>query len=263
MAVAVTFSTQTELEQWWWFWLLFFYFLVPANLYLYGVNDLADTDTDARNEKKTDVERRVDTAAESAVLRRWVRRSGVLGVGLAAILGARSPSLVPSLGLMLFLLGATLYSAPPVRFKARPLLDAYSNGLYLFPFVAAFGLLAPGAPLPWLALIAGWCWTTAMHAFSAIPDIGPDSAAGIATTATLLGERGTLVFVGTHWLATATIAMLIGGWWGTPVLVYPILVGVMLWKDIAAERLYWYFPYITGVVGAVLWWSILYLRVYS
>ncbi|MFM7088214.1 MAG: hypothetical protein ACKOW9_01625, partial [Candidatus Paceibacterota bacterium] len=43
----------------WRFWVLLFYFLIPANILLYGVNDLADQDTDAFNAKKDDKEGRL------------------------------------------------------------------------------------------------------------------------------------------------------------------------------------------------------------
>ncbi len=36
-----------------WFWLHFLYFTLPANLLLYGINDLFDADSDASNPKKS------------------------------------------------------------------------------------------------------------------------------------------------------------------------------------------------------------------
>ena len=42
-----------------WFFLYFFYFLILANVFLYGVNDYWDYDTDILNPKKEDKEYRV------------------------------------------------------------------------------------------------------------------------------------------------------------------------------------------------------------
>jgi len=49
-------------------------------------------------------------------------------------------------------------------------------------------LPCPGRTPPIAALAGAWLWAMGMHTFSAIPDIEPDRAAGIRTTATLLGE---------------------------------------------------------------------------
>ena len=173
---------------------LFVYFLLPANSYLYGINDVFDAEIDRRNPKKAD--REVRFTGEWA-LPVSVVVSGLLLIPVAVVL--------PPIAwgwLMGWLVLATAYSAPPVRFKTTPFLDSLSNGLYILPGAAAFAALSGSNP-PLLAVAGGWLWSMAMHTFSAIPDIDPDQEAGIRTTATVLGRPWTEVYCGVLWLAAA------------------------------------------------------------
>ena len=112
-----------------WDWMLpvwFLYFLIPANVLIYGVNDVFDYETDRRNPKKAGYEGLLEPQDHRAVL--W---SGALGtlIFLPALLWAPAFALVP---FAVFLFCATFYSAPPVRAKARPLLDmTFSAGHYV------------------------------------------------------------------------------------------------------------------------------------
>ncbi|MEF8856630.1 MAG: prenyltransferase, partial [Haloplanus sp.] len=141
---------------------LFVYFLLPANVLLYGVNDVFDADVDAENPKKEDREVRYsgDRLVPAAVL-------------ASALLVLVPVALAPPLAwpwLAGFLALGVAYSAPPLRLKTRPPLDSLSNGLYILPGAAAYAAVA-GAQPPLLAVTGGWLWTMAMHTFSAIPDI--------------------------------------------------------------------------------------------
>gem|GEM_PF-4974468 len=129
---------------------LFAYFLLPANVLLYGVNDIFDAEVDTENPKKDDKEVRWqgDRSVTAAVV-----LSGLLGVGL---LGVTPPAAWPWLVGFLFL--AVEYSAPPLRFKTTPLLDSVSNGLYILPGIAAYVVVAGGQP-PALAVVGAWLWT--------------------------------------------------------------------------------------------------------
>ncbi|WP_020222714.1 prenyltransferase, partial [Halarchaeum acidiphilum] len=157
------------------------YFLVPANVYLYGVNDVYDAKADAENPKKS--EREVRYRGERGVVA-LVALSGLLGLALAAWLPGAAPWILG------FLVLGWAYSAPP-RLKTKPPLDSLSNGLYVLPGVAAYAAVAGSLP-PLLAVLGGWVWTMAMHTFSAIPDVEPDRRAGLRTTATVLGARRAL-----------------------------------------------------------------------
>jgi 4-hydroxybenzoate polyprenyltransferase len=222
---------------------LFLYSLLPANVLLYGINDRYDQDVDAANPKKEEREARFK---EGRAVWWALGLSAALSLPLlwALPVGARW-------WLAGFLLLAWGYSAPPLRFKARPLWDSLSNGLYILPGVAAYVLLRGEAP-PAAAILAGWLWTMAMHSFSAIPDIAPDRAAGIATTATWLGARGTYGYCFLCWLGAA-LAMAWVAWpLGLLLGVYPVLVALIALRGLDVHRAYWWFPAINTGLGMAL-----------
>jgi 4-hydroxybenzoate polyprenyltransferase len=219
---------------------LFAYFLLPANVFLYGVNDVFDADVDEHNEKKDD---------------REVRYRGgrlVVGVVLAsALLAVPFAFVLPDEALLAFLafgLLATEYSAPPLRFKTTPFLDSLSNGLYVLPGVVAYAALA-GAWPPLAAVAGAWLWTMGMHTFSAIPDIEPDRAAGIETTATYLGETRTYAYCAGVWLLAAAAFGLVDPRLGAVLLVYPAFVAGVAFTDLDVDRAYWWFPALNTLVG--------------
>ncbi|WP_135535812.1 prenyltransferase [Halostella pelagica] len=222
---------------------LFAYFLVPANVYLYGINDVFDADIDAENPKKSDREVRYGGQRFVVVA---VAASGALIAVPAAVV---QPLAIP--WLVAFLLLATEYSAPPLRFKTTPFLDSMSNGLYVLPGAAAYAAVAGEHP-PMLAVAGGWLWSMAMHTFSAIPDIEPDRRAGIRTTATALGERRTYAYCAVCWTLAAAAFAALDPRAGALLAVYPLLVVAVARTNVAVDRAYWYYPAINAVVGAAL-----------
>ena len=223
---------------------LFAYFLLPANVYLYGVNDRFDREIDAGNPKKSEgpEARWRDSSAVTAV----VALSGVLGLALFPFTPRVAwPYLAGYFAL------ATAYSAPPLRFKARPWFDSLSNGLYLLPGAAAYAAIA-GVHPPAAALVGGWLWTMAMHTYSAIPDIEPDRAAGIETTATVLGARRTYLYCGGCWALAALAFGLLDPRLGALLGVYPLFLLATVGAGVDVDRAYWWFPIVNGVVGMVL-----------
>ena len=222
---------------------LFGYFLLPANVLLYGVNDIFDAEVDTENPKKDDKEVRWqgDPMVTAAVV-----VCGLLGISL---IGLTPPAAWPWLGGFLVL--AVEYSAPPFRFKTTPFLDSISNGLYILPGIAAYVVVA-GAQPPLLAVAGAWLWTMGMHTFSAIPDIEPDRAAGIRTTATALGERRTYGYVAGCWLAAALAFGLVDPRLGALLAVYPVFVAWVAGSSVAVGRAYWWFPALNTVVGALI-----------
>jgi 4-hydroxybenzoate polyprenyltransferase len=222
---------------------LFGYFLVPANVLLYGVNDVCDVDVDAENPKKEGREVRYggDPVVPAAV-------------GLCALLALVPVTLTPRLAwpwIAGFLVLGVAYSAPPLRLKTRPPFDSLSNGLYVLPGAAAYAAVAGTHP-PLLAAAGGWIWSMAMHTFSAIPDIEPDRAAGIETTATRLGERWTYVYCGVGWTLAAVAFGLLDVRLGLLLGLYPVAVALVATSSIDVSRAYWWYPAVNTVVGALL-----------
>ena len=219
------------------------YFLVPANVFLYGINDLFDADVDELNPKKDDREAR------------WQGdRLTVTAVGLAAGLGVGTFSITPRIAwpyLAGFLLLAAGYSAPPLRFKTTPLVDSVSNGLYVLPGAAAYATVAGSQP-PLAALVGAWLWTMGMHTFSAIPDIEPDRAAGIRTTATVLGTRRTYLYCLACWAAAAAAFAAVDVRLGLLLGVYPVFVMWVARSAVSVDRAYWWFPALNTAVGTLL-----------
>ena len=222
---------------------LFGYFLLPANVLLYGVNDIFDAEIDTENPKKTDREARWQGGP--AVV------ASVVGSGLLAVpLFALTPT-AAWLWLAGFLLLAVEYSAPPARFKTTPLADSLSNGLYILPGAAAYAAIAGHHP-PALAVAGAWLWTMGMHTFSAIPDIDPDRRGGIQTTATWLGARRTYGYVAGCWLAAALAFAAVDLRAGVLMAVYPAFVALVAGSSVAVDRAYWWFPALNTVVGTLL-----------
>ena len=133
------------------------FFLLPANLLVYGVNDIFDFETDSVNPKKAGYESFVGPERRQKLL----VSIGLLNLPflIAAILLA--PAALPSLAGFLFF--SVLYSAPPVRAKAVPILDSLFNILYVLPGAFAYQMLTGSFPPAW-AVIAAGLWTAAMHA---------------------------------------------------------------------------------------------------
>jgi 4-hydroxybenzoate polyprenyltransferase len=230
------------------------YFLLPANVFLYGVNDVFDADVDEENPKKDDKEVRYEGGRDVVVA---VVGSGVLGVAVLPVLPTRAV-----VAMLVFLALAIEYSAPPFRFKTKPFLDSLSNGLYLLPGVVAYAAVADAYP-PTAALVGGWLWTMAMHTFSAIPDIEPDRAAGIQTTATFLGESWTYAYCGVVWLAAAGAFAAVHPLLGALLGVYPVFLAGVALSGVDVDRAYWWFPFLNTAVGTLLTMGGLWVMLYG
>ena len=229
------------------FWLFLGYFLVPANLFLYGLNDLCDGDTDRFNSKKGTREH-LTTVSD----RRWLSPAVAVSVAVGLPLVVATPSVPARVFLMLFLVLGAFYSLPPLRFKARPVLDAASNVLYVMPAAVGYGAATDQWPSP-VAFAGAACWTAAMHLISAIPDIEADRKAGLKTSAAVMGARVSLVACGILWSAAAAVLWyLISEPVGLIALAYPAIAAALFGRPEMVERVYWLFPSLNAVMGFVL-----------
>ena len=227
---------------------LFLFFLIPANLILYGINDLYDEDTDSYNLKKETYETRVTSTSQKNILKLAL----LVSCALYLILLVVSPASIRIL-LLIWLALSIGYSAPPIRFKARPFFDSISNILYILPGVIAYTALTGTAP-PIEAFISGSCWAIAMHLFSAIPDQVPDTKAGLSTTATTLGTNGSLIACVVLWLLSSLYATHISTW-GLVMLIYPLIPGALYLRSSTSTQInemYWKFPIINTLIGGIL-----------
>ena len=249
------------------FWRGFLFFLLPANFFLYGINDFFDGDTDALNQKKADKEHLLLDSERHFM--RWTLLGSLI---LSVIYYLTLQGGVARLLFVIWFALSFFYSAPPLRFKARPFLDSASNVLYALPGMLAFYQTVHCLPPLWV-WVAAWLWTAAMHLFSAVPDIEADQKAGLRTMATVLEYRWSLALCSALWL---NVAWLVGRY-GALTLVgtndysaLRILVAILVWVYPAlpllpllnpkwdVDRVYWWFPWINGAVGCGLfWWGVL------
>ncbi|HEX8682802.1 MAG TPA: UbiA family prenyltransferase [Ardenticatenaceae bacterium] len=229
------------------------YFTLPFNLWLHGINDVYDYESDRLNPRKASDEGALVPRARHGPLLRTVL---LWNAPFWAVALWQGRALAVGL-LALFLVLGWAYSAPPVRGKSRPFLDSLINTAYLLPFLIALAWHAAPpeiwrAALP--AMVAFAAWSIASHAFTSIQDIEADQAGGISTVATFLGARYT------SWLAlgfyvVASLAAAAYGWqWAALVAIYPVLV---TWYLLApsrerANRLYRWFILLNSSLGFVV-----------
>lgn len=235
--------------------LLGVYFTFPANLLIYGINDIFDYETDKHNPKKIAYETLV-RPKEQKQLWRWIAITNAPFLLLLPLLGNNGRWAIAG-----FLFFGVFYSMPPIRAKVRPLLDSIFNVLYIFPGIVGYAVVSKTLPSLYLCLAAAF-WCVAMHAYSAVPDIGADRKAKIDTIATKLGKTGTLLFcLACYGLAAGlTISVL-----GQFSIAAGLLYGFMMIITVRAKnansvmQLYSLFPYINMGVGMALFLWVLFV----
>jgi len=228
------------------------FFLFPANLLIYGVNDIFDYETDRANQKKQDYETLV-TPKEAGKLSILILLFNLPFVVASYIFAPES-----SLALLGFYFFSVFYSAPPIRAKTKPFLDSIFNILYVFPGIFAYKMLSGNYP-SWQIVLAAGLWTMAMHAYSAIPDVKADKRAKIKTVATVLGSNATHLFCLILYLASAASAFrYIGAISIVFGLIYALIIAVSIWlsKTDQVFKVYQYFPFVNASVGFALFWFI-------
>lgn len=244
-----------------------------GNIFIYGVNDYYDGDTDSYNSKKEWYEVRLSTKLSilwwvfsiqavfflvAFVIWYFVFRGDFFpSLYEATIFLLQSLSIVWSfLWLMLiyfwlFYFFSRIYSAPPIRAKARPFLDGITNVLYIIIPFSFYGSTFGRAYINFFALLSTRLRCMAMHCFSAIPDIEPDSKAGITTTAVYLWKQKSLLYCIMLYAIAGILASqvigILGSFFG---LLYCGMVFLGFRYDIF--RIYKRFPYINFLVGMLL-----------
>jgi 4-hydroxybenzoate polyprenyltransferase len=229
---------------------LLMWLTLPFNLLIYGVNDVFDQETDAKNPRKGTLEGAKILPEEVRSIWRGVLTNVPFLVYFISVL--------PYGAVFWILLYAILfvgYSAPPLRFKARPYLDSLSNAAYAFPLV--FVPLAFESPVVWPAALGLMAWSAAKHTFDAVQDVDEDRKVGISTTAVRLSVRGVILWSGAWWtVATVCFALV------SPLvaLVNAVYAGGLLYALLreptpeTGHRLYKFsiaFPYVAGTVAGV------------
>lgn len=223
---------------WWIYW------FVGANIFVYGVNDLSDRDTDAHNEKKGEEEHLL-ADDEEYVVSMGVMISAFIGL----ILAMASGSGVVLLLMLIFLFLGYAYSAWPFRFKAKPIIDFSSNFLYVIPGIIGYVQIMEQLP-PFEIMLALWAWVGAMHLFSAVPDIVSDKKADLRTSAVVFGRSKSLMLCALLWSFTAFIlsSQVLFNPWLYLMWLYPciVLYSLVMGNE---KKVYWLFPWVNGIFG--------------
>jgi 4-hydroxybenzoate polyprenyltransferase len=235
-----------------WSWLLpffFLYFLVPANLLIYGVNDVYDYETDILNPRKNGIEDALSKDLHKPIL--WW--SFWLTLPFSVVVAFQETAVI--IAFLAFLIGAIYYSAPPIRAKAKPVLDSCFSSLH-YTATGVFGylLVAPVDTIAWPLVIAGFFWAVAMHAYSAIPDIEADTEAGLATIASWAGANRTILLCSMLYASSFYVLSV----YTEPVFsLFALPYLLLMWQSLQVAgstlvRVYHRFAYLNAVVGTAL-----------
>ncbi|QYO66660.1 prenyltransferase [Leptolyngbya sp. 7M] len=232
------------------------YFLFPANLLIYGINDIFDFETDRRNPKKSEYELLVRPESHRPLLR-WIAFLNIPFIIAAYFI---APQAIPSMGGFIFF--SVFYSAPPIRAKAIPIIDSAFNILYVFPGAFAYQLITGNFP-PLIVIAAASMWTMAMHAYSAIPDIEADREAGVSTIATLLGSSWTHTFCQLCYTGATILSITYIG----PVALLGFLyLLIMRFSELSSKKhqfiYYKSFPWLNSLIGFALFWYIAWPKIF-
>jgi 4-hydroxybenzoate polyprenyltransferase len=105
-------------------------------------------------------------------------------------------------GMVLLAFLSYFYSAPLLRFKERPPLDSFANGVgyFFLPFLLGFSFsFSFGGSIinnfdVWVDIILITFCVLGFHAFTSIADYTADKKAGYKTFATVFGKRSAAFF---------------------------------------------------------------------
>ena len=231
------------------------YLTLPANLLIYGVNDIYDRETDRLNAKKRGYEALLADKSVRPIA--WL--IAATNLPFLLYLGLSLP-LAANFWLLVFIITGVGYSLPPIRAKARPVLDSLFNILYVAPAFAVY--VAASGKLPSIiVIIAATLWCMAMHAYSAVPDIAADRASHTPTIATLLNRQPTLMLCGVTYGLAAGLSYGFIGWpaiVGGVVYLSLIILSLRTKTNIQLFKLYTWFPLANTLAGTGLFFAVLF-----
>lgn len=257
------------------------YFVFGANLFIYWINDIADKDTDQRNEKKGSYE---VLLKKQEVHQLWQSIKNITIADLIIILllflivvfaqsseysHASNSSLFKTFMVTLwsyvqhqgwiliilftaFFLTSIYYSRGPIRAKARLYRDGIFNVLYILPWLIGYVMFGGERSMinRW-GFFAWWLRCMAMHAFSAIPDIHADKKAWLHTTAVVLGKTRSIEYCGLLRAWAAILAFPLLGLWSFVFFSCYFLMLLGSYKS-SIVTIYRWFPLLNGMVGFIL-----------
>lgn len=241
----------------WLFWLGIVFFLIPYNIAMYGINDVFDYESDIRNPRKGGVEGAVLPKSSHSTLL-WA--SAISTIPFLVILFIFG-TWMSSLWLTISVLAVIAYSAPKLRFKERPFLDALTSSTH-FTSPALVGATITGtspSAAMWIALGSFFLWGMASQILGAVQDVNADREASLSSIATVIGARGAIrLSVVLYLLAAVLVTTLPNSAWiiGIAILTY-VFNAARFWNitDASCEqanRSWKVFLWLNYFVGAVI-----------
>lgn len=232
------------------------FFSLPANVFIYGVNDIYDYQTDIHNDKKIKYESVLQREKHSSL---WKVISLLLLPFVPLLFLINLPS---NLALLVFLFTGLFYSARPIRAKSKPPLDVlFSAIIYVSPALVGF-FITGNTNIQWLAVFGGLIWAFGMQTYSAVPDMVADKKAGVNTLAIMLGEKLALWFCFMCYAISATIGFYYVGFiaiaFGS---VYGVMVLLSIYNNTKLFKYYTYFPLINVITGAILFFYLFFKEI--
>ena len=196
----------------WLFWVGVVFFLIPYNIAMYGINDVFDYESDIRNPRKGGVEGAILPTSMHALLL-WA--SALTTLPFLVVMYA-SGTWQSAFWLTLSMTAVVAYSAPPMRFKERPVLDSATSAAH-FVTPAIVGATIRVGELPvffWVAVGAFFLWGMASHALGAVQDVKADREGDLSSIATAFGARLTTRLAAGAYLVAALLLFLLPapGW---------------------------------------------------
>jgi 4-hydroxybenzoate polyprenyltransferase len=163
----------------------------PVSLIIYGMNDIYDREADRKNPRKKSIIWGAQIQEEDIPwIKNWCLFSAIAMVLVSATTLNPLHILFAALGVVF----AYSYSAPPLRFKERPIIDSLSAmGYGFFPFGLAYSLSGSPGLFDWKMLVLTLN-LPAVHAISTIMDMEGDRKSGQDTFATRYGGRAPALF---------------------------------------------------------------------
>jgi 4-hydroxybenzoate polyprenyltransferase len=173
------------------FWTGLVYILFPLGFLLYGVNDIADAETDHLNPRKGTYLFGSLGRKEQLTALRW-QIAAVQIPFVVLFLMWIGPRVLLWFGVLLF--AVALYNAPRIGCKARPPFDVLIQASYLLVFVLSTLVNGARQP-PWQTFVFGALFAMHSHLFGEVMDISPDRASGRVTTAVRIGAVPTKLVI--------------------------------------------------------------------
>ncbi|MFA7193470.1 MAG: prenyltransferase [Candidatus Paceibacterota bacterium] len=241
--------------------IFFFFFTYPANIFIYGINDIFDYETDKLNPKKI--------SYESLVMpEEWPKlwKNIILFCAPFLVYGFFVLNIQSFIALLAFFFFAGFYSSTPIRAKARPFLDSiFSAGHYVATAVFSYLMINYflNQEITWVNLaigtLAGMFWAIAMHAYSAVPDIQADRDAKLETIATKLEKNKTIILCSVLYALSGILAF---KFLGIVSIILSLVYVVFMIKSIKTTdeqlfKIYTYFPKINSLSGMIIFFSVL------